>query len=104
MSEIVKALTAIMGEVGTVKKGGHNEFQNYDYARAEDVAHALQAVMGKHGVLAIQTENGPSNMVAGERGAVVQQTYRFFLLHNSGERLTEIEGVPFTHTGIAQAT
>jgi hypothetical protein len=103
MSEIVKALTAIMAEVGSVKKGGRNTFHGYDYARAEDVAHALQQVMAKHGVMVIQTENGQSVGVVGERGSVVKQSYRFFLLHTSGEKLTEIDGVPFTHTGVAQA-
>lgn len=100
MSEIIKALTAIMGEVGSVKKGGFNEFHKYPFARAEDVVHALQGLLSKHGVLIIQTEDGPSVGV----GNLVRQTYRFFLLHTSGETLTQVEGVPFVQTGCAAAT
>lgn len=103
MSEIIKALTTIMGEVGSVKKGGENKFHGYRYARAEDVAHALQGLLAKHGVLIIQTEQGVSVAVGVDRGAVLRQTYRFFLLHTSGETLSQVEGVPFTHTGCAQA-
>lgn len=103
MSEIIKALTAIMGEVGSVKKGGENKFHGYKYARAEDVVHALQGLLAKHGVLIIQTEQGASVAVGADRGAVLRQTYRFFLLHTSGEKLTEVDGVPMTHTGCAQA-
>ena len=100
MSEIVKALTAIMGEVGSVKKGGFNDFHKYPFARAEDVVHALQGLLSKHGVLIIQTEAEPAVAV----GNILRQTYRFFLLHNSGEMLAQVEGVPFIQTGCAAAT
>ena len=103
-SKIVAALCAVMAEVGSVQKRGRNTFHGYDYATAADVAHALQQLMAKHGVMVIQTEVGQSVAVGNDRGQILRQTYRFFLLHSGGETLASIDGVPFTHTGTASAS
>lgn len=102
-SKIVAALCAIMAEVGSVEKRGRNSFHGYDYATAADVAHALQQLMAKHGIIIIQTEAGTSIGVGADRGALIRQTYRFFLLHQDGEILAKIDDVPFVHTGAAQS-
>ena len=100
MSEIVKALAAVMAEVGSVRKGDRNQFHGYDYAGTDDVAHAVQGLMAKHGVIIIQTEGGDPVTT----GGLATVRYRFFLLHSSGETLSQIDGVPFVHTGVSQAS
>lgn len=39
-----------MDEMGTVRKGGKNEFDNYEYIKESDVSQKLQAILVKHNV------------------------------------------------------
>lgn len=51
--EILKALNAVMSEVGYVQKGGKNQFHNYRYAGEADLLEKLRPAMVKHGLILI---------------------------------------------------
>ena len=46
-----QAVAAIIGELGGVPKGGHNNDQNYDFRGIDDVLKALHPLLAKHGVV-----------------------------------------------------
>lgn len=101
MSEVKqnKALSAvakIMGEVGSVKKEGFNEFHRYKYAAAADVMHALQPLLAKHGLTIIQNQRGLEFI---QDGAALAIAYEFFVCHESGDTLPIVP----VHTGVAAA-
>jgi ERF superfamily protein len=79
--KLTGAISKVMAEVGTIRKGGHNKFHNYDYARMEDILQALTPLMGKHGLAVFQSETDVK-MIEGNRMAV---TYEFTVAHESGE-------------------
>ena len=43
-------MSAVMGEVGFIKKRGRNTVQNYDYVMASDIAGEMAQLFAKHGV------------------------------------------------------
>ena len=43
-------LLAIMGEAGSMEKGGYNDFNKYSYIKESDVAKKFQDLLVKHGV------------------------------------------------------
>ena len=102
-ASIIKALCDVMAEVGAVAKKGKNPTLGYPYVKAEDIAEPVQESLAKNGVLIIQTQDEPAMVTPVDKGNLVTVRYRFFLLHRSGEVLSEIDGVPFVHTGAAQA-
>lgn len=95
MSEIIKSISAIMGEVGSVTKAGKNEFHRYAYATAADILHKLQPLMAKHGLVVFQTEKERTLSDDG----VLSVTYDFTLAHKSGE----VWPTPITRTGMSSA-
>jgi hypothetical protein len=95
MSEIIKAISAIMGEVGSVTKAGKNEFHRYAYATAADILHKIQPLMAKQGLVVFQTEK---ERVMTDDG-VLSVTYDFTLAHKSGE----VWPHPITRTGMSSA-
>lgn len=95
MSEIIKSISAIMGEVGSVQKSGSNEFHRYKYATAADILHKLQPLMAKHGLVVFQTEKERTLSDDG----VLSVTYDFTLAHKSGE----VWPTPITRTGMSSA-
>lgn len=94
VGKIAKAISGVMAEVGTIKKGGHNDFFNYDYARFEDLLVAITPLMGKFGLAVLQDEI-EVKMIEGNRVAV---KYEFTVIHESGESLP-----PKHFTGMALA-
>lgn len=100
---IIAALCQIMAEVGTVAKKGKNPHHGYPYVKAEDIAEALQEIMAKNGVVIIQSQDDAAEVTPADKGNLITVPYRFFLLHSSGEILSQIDGRPFVHTGAAQA-
>jgi hypothetical protein len=84
VANIAKGIAGVMSEVGTIKKGGYNNFHHYHYARLEDLLEALTPLMGKHGIVLIQNEV--------ERNIVENRilvTYEFSIIHTSGEMWPE---------------
>ena len=78
---IIAAICAVMAEVGAIEKRGRNEFHRYDYATAADLAHKLQPIMAKHGLVVFQTE-ASRYLMAGD--SVMAVEYDFVLAHKSG--------------------
>ena len=93
-SKILTALANIMAEVGTVKKAGYNEFHKYNYASAADVAHAIQKITAKHGLLIFQNQK---EIAYDFDNTLLKITYTFTLAHVSGE----VYGQTFEFTGCA---
>jgi ERF superfamily len=54
LPKTAKAIAAVMGEIGTIAKGGRNDFHGYNYARMEDLLHQLTPLLGKHGIMITQ--------------------------------------------------
>jgi hypothetical protein len=80
VGNIAKAIAGVMREVGTVQKGGFNEFHRYNYMRMEDLLQAITPLMGKNGLAVIQHEL--SRSMVDERVLV---TYEFSIIHESNE-------------------
>jgi hypothetical protein len=95
MSEIIKSIAAIMGEVGSVTKAGKNEFHRYAYATAADILHKLQPLMAREGLVVFQTEKERNLSDDG----VLSVTYDFTIAHKSGE----VWPTPITRTGMSSA-
>jgi len=93
---VLKAIATIMKEVGAVEKKGRNDFHRYDYAKAEDVAAALQKRMADAGLIIIPNQTkfeliGNDNLLAIE--------FEFLVEHVSGDKLDERP----KFTGVASA-
>src|SRR5215475_4760056 len=56
LPKTVKAIAAVITEIGQVQRGGHNAFFNYKYMRMDDIGAALTPLMGKHGIVILQDE------------------------------------------------
>lgn len=95
-SKVLAAVSAVMGEVGSVKKDGTNEFHRYKYATAADVMHKLQPLMAKHGLTILQHQRSLEFL---QDGAALAIQYEFHVMHSSGDKL-ELAAV---HTGVAAA-
>jgi hypothetical protein len=93
VGKIAKAIAGVMIEVGTIKKGGRNEFYGYDYARMEDLLQALTPLMGKHGLAILQNELDIQRF---ENRVAVR--YEFTIIHESGEMWP-----PMRQTGMCNA-
>ncbi len=56
--KIYKAIPAIMGELGSVPKDGHNTHQNYHFQSIDSICGKLQPLLQKHGVFYVPTVIG----------------------------------------------
>jgi hypothetical protein len=90
VSELAKAVVAVMGEVHAVPETGQNKFQNYKYASDTDLLKALQPAMARAGlcllpmVVASTVSKHSATAKEGEQWRTdMTTTYR--LLHVSGE-------------------
>jgi len=92
--KITRAIANVMKEVGTIRKRGHNDYFNYDYARFEDLLYAITPLMGANG-LAVTQSQIKVETVEGGRLAI---QYEFIVYHESGESLP-----PQLHTGMCVA-
>jgi len=92
VGHIAGAIADVMSKVGTIAKGGKNEYFGYRYARMEDLLHAITPLMGAAGLAVIQNEVS-KEVLEGNRLAV---TYEFSIFHASGEIWPEKP----RHTGV----
>lgn len=81
---VLKAIAAIMAEVGSVEKRGTNSFHNYKYATAADIAHALQKKMAAAGLVIIPHQKSFSLIADGS--ALILE-FEFSVEHVSGDKL-----------------
>lgn len=101
MTKLGPAIFAVMEEAGTIAKRGTNTFHKYDYATAADVLYRLQGLFAKHKINVIKTER---HFRLVDDGNVLAVTYRFMLVHESGEAFTTfLDGTPLEFTGLASA-
>lgn len=83
---VLKAIAKIMEEVGAVEKKGRNNFHNYDYATAADVAHALQKRMAEAGLVIVPNQT-KFELLAGDNLLAIE--FEFLVEHVSGDKLDE---------------
>lgn len=81
-NQLIGAIAAVMAEIQPVSKGGWNKFQSYAFARIQDLLTAITPLMGKHGIVVFQHEEGREMFDSGKAIAV---RYRFTIVHKSGE-------------------
>lgn len=81
-AKLAGAIAAVMAEIKPVEKEGWNDFQKYNYARMQDLSRELTPLMGKHGIVIFQTEEGREMF---DDGKAVAVRYRFTIVHSSGE-------------------
>jgi len=79
---VIAAIAAIMAEIKPVEKLGWNDFQKYTHVRMQDLSRELTPLMGKHGIVVFQTEEGRELF---DNGNAVAVRYRFTVVHKSGE-------------------
>ncbi len=82
VASLAKAISGVMAEINVVVKGGFNKFHQYNYARMEDILHELTPLMGKHGLMVMQTETSRAMF---DEDRVIAVTYQFTIAHLSGE-------------------
>lgn len=83
-TKLAAAIAAATVDIGDnpVVKAGENKFQNYNYARMQDILGTLTPIMSKHGIVVLQSEVNRGFM---DGGNAIYATYDFTILHNSGE-------------------
>lgn len=82
VGSLAGAIAAVMAEITPVEKGGWNKFQSYSYARIQDLMGTLTPLMGKHGIVVFQNEEGREMF---DEGKAIAVRYRFTIVHKSGE-------------------
>lgn len=82
VANIAQAISAVMSEIGVVTKDGQNKFQNYKYAKMEDILQQLTPLIGKNGLAIIQTELDRSMF---DNDSVIAVRYAFTIMHKSGD-------------------
>lgn len=92
MSELAKAVCAVMAEVSNVKETGKNQFHKYAYASDEDLLRALQPAMARNGLCllpvaarASTVEHTPDHKGKAQWRTDLSMQYRLY--HVSGEYL-----------------
>jgi hypothetical protein len=81
---LAAALAAVTSEVGVIAKRGHNKFHGYKYATMGDVLERLTPLIGKHGLIIMQTET-PEGRKMFDDGRAIAIEYEFTIGHSSGE-------------------
>ena len=54
-NKLAAKLAEVMATIDHVEKRGRNEFQNYDYVKAADIARAVRTELAKRGVIMLQS-------------------------------------------------
>jgi hypothetical protein len=88
IGELVKALGAIMADVGYVRGTGRNDHQRYNYTSDEDLAAAIQPALVKHGVALLPVSTQVSESTVDVKNGKAQRvlisvTWR--VAHTSGQ-------------------
>lgn len=81
-AKLAAAIAGVMAEIKPVEKEGWNDFHKYNYAKMQDLSRELTPLMGKHGIVIFQTEEGREMF---DEGRAVAVRYRFTIVHSSGE-------------------
>ena len=81
-AKLASAIALVMAEIKPVEKEGWNDFHKYQYAKMQDLSRELTPLMGKHGIVIFQTEEGREMF---DNGAAIAVRYRFTIVHKSGE-------------------
>lgn len=81
-NQLIGAIAAVMEEIKPVEKGGWNKFQSYAFARIQDLLVTITPLMGKHGIVVFQHEEGREMF---DNGKAIAVRYRFTIVHKSGE-------------------
>lgn len=81
-NELIAAIAGVMMEIKPVEKGGWNKFQSYAFARIQDLLVTITPLMGKHGIVVFQHEEGREMF---DNGKAIAVRYRFTIVHKSGE-------------------
>jgi hypothetical protein len=82
LEKLAAAIAAVMAEIKPVEKEGWNDFHRYRYAKMQDLSRELTPLMGKHGIVVFQTEDGRELF---DEGKAVAVRYRFTIVHKSGQ-------------------
>ena len=92
IGKLAEAVSAVIGEVGTVEKSGKNTFHRYDYASDADLLRALQPLLATHGLMMAPIridrvdEDGPKTG-KGKPQTLTHVAVTYLLAHKSGEWL-----------------
>lgn len=78
---VIAAIAAVMAEIKPIEKSGWNDFHKYWHVRMQDLSRELTPLMGKHGIVIWQTEEGRELF---DKGNAVAVRYRFTVAHKSG--------------------
>jgi hypothetical protein len=84
--KIAKALLAITREVGTIKKGGWNNFHKYYYQTWEDVLDTLSPLLATHGLIVMQSEITRGLF---DNDKMLSITYEFTIVNDDGDAWPE---------------
>lgn len=96
-SSIAKAIIAVSRDIGEITKAGRNTFQNYNYAKWEDVNEKLSPLLAQHGLVIVQSEQSRSLLEENDKGSVLAIVYHFTIVNEAGEQWPPVEW-----TGIAR--
>jgi len=97
-ASIGKAILAVSKEVGRIQKEGKNTFQNYSYAKWEDINEKLSPLLVQNNLVLIQSEQSRSLLEENDKGSVLAIVYDMIWMNaDTGEQWP---AVPWT--GIAR--
>lgn len=89
-SELTRAKCAVMAQLRTIPKTGHNKFHGYDYATESDFVRAIAPAMAEHGIsvrparITLERLPAPSTKMGKEQW-ITQGPVVYELRHVSGE-------------------
>jgi hypothetical protein len=96
-AKIAKAILSVTREIGHIAKDGKNQFQNYKYAKWEDVVDKLSPLLAQHGLVIVQSEQSRSLLEENDKGSTLAIVYEFTLINEDGDMWP-----PVTWTSIAR--
>lgn len=91
MIELIKALNAAQKAAKAVSKTGFNKFDNYKYAKAEDMIEEARGPLADNGIVVL-----PCNKTITTNGDL---TIEYLVMHVSGERLVCTSTTPMVVIG-----
>jgi len=84
VTTVQAALSAVMGDVQSVRKGDRNQQQNFNFRGIDAVVNAVGPALRKHGVMVVPVETSPtfesyqSRQGAQMRNCTLRVTWRFY--------------------------
>src|SRR5215469_239597 len=74
-ASIAKAILKVSQAVGVIQKEGKNTFQNYAYAKWEDINEKLSPLLVENNLVLIQAEQSRSLLEENDKGSVLAIVY-----------------------------